>query len=94
MRRKLDRFGKLLGDVFRHELGHDLRAADFLDLQVHAAAGQVLQLFLQDFDVLPLLADDQARPGDVQHDLHLVARPLDLDPVDARLASSSSSGAS
>ena len=86
MRRKLDRFGQLLGDVFGHQLSLQLRPADFFNLQIDAAADQVLQLLLQQLDLLTLLADDQTGPSHVQHDLHFVARPLDLDLVDAGVA--------
>ena len=56
---------------------------DFLDLDVDPPADQVLQLVLQLLDLLTLAADDHARPGGVQDDLHFVARPLDLDLRDA-----------
>ena len=35
---------------------------------------------------LPLLADDQARPRHMEHHLDFIARPLDLNAVDARVA--------
>src|SRR5205807_2419574 len=59
--------------------------ANLFDLQVDSPAGKILQLLLQNLHVLPLLADDQARPRDIENDLHFVARPFDLDPINASL---------
>ena len=42
-----------------------------------------MQFVLQLIDLLTLAADDHARPGRVQDDLHFVARALDLDLRDA-----------
>ena len=65
VRRKLARFDKLLGNVFGHQLGHQLRPADLFDLDVDPPAGQVLQLVLQFLDLLPFAADQHAGPGRV-----------------------------
>ena len=71
--------GQLLGDVLGHQLGLNFRPGDFLDLDVDPPADQVLQLALQPLDLLPLAADDDARPRGVQDDLDFVAGPLDFD---------------
>src|SRR5690606_9957861 len=39
---------------------------------------QVLQLFLQLFDLGPLAANDHARTGRMEHHLHFIPSPLDL----------------
>ena len=82
MRRKLARLANWLSDVLGDQLSLQFRPADLFDLQVDAAADQVLQFGLQDLDLLSLLADDQTGTSDIHHHPHLVAGPLDLDPID------------
>src|SRR5262249_38675272 len=79
-------FLELLGDVFADELRVDLGAADLDNLDLDAAPGQALELFLELVDLRPLAADDDAGPRGRQKDRHGVARPFDLDLGDARVA--------
>jgi len=81
---------ELVGDVFRDELGLDLRPRHLLDLEIHAAAEKLLQLLLQPIDLLPLAADDHAGTRRVEDHLHFVAGPLDLHLRDRRRRDTSS----
>ena len=58
---------QLLGDVLGDQHGAAVRIVDFDDLQLHPAAGQILQLGLEPIDFLPLAADDDSGPGRVQN---------------------------
>ena len=78
-RRKLARLANCSAMSSATSWAYDFRPGDFLDLDVDPPADQVLQLVLQPLDLLPLAADDDARPGRVQDDLHFVAGALDLD---------------
>src|SRR5262249_51307011 len=76
---------ELLGDVLGHQLGVDLGLADLQDVQVHFAAGHLLEVAAQLFDVGALLADDDARTRGVNRDAGLLGRPLDHDAAHAGL---------
>src|SRR5579883_1448731 len=77
---------ELLGDILADQLRVDLRARDLHDLDLDAAAGEALKLFLKLLDLRPLAADDHTGPGRRQQHGHRVAGPLDLDLGDAREA--------
>src|SRR5215475_2665872 len=76
---------QLLRDVLRYQLGVDLRLADLEDVEMHLAAGHLLQVVAQLLDVGALLADDDAGARRVNGDARLLGRPLDDDAADAGL---------
>ncbi len=75
---------KLLGDIFGYQLGVKLRLAYFLDRQLHRPAGHARQFLAQAFDVLALLADDDARTRRVHRDRNVLRRTLDHNQAHGR----------
>src|SRR5690606_37040018 len=63
---------ELLGDRVGDQLSVDLGLADLFDVDVHGHAHQPLQVGLEDFDVLALLADHDARTSRVHRDARIL----------------------
>src|SRR5690625_2033477 len=76
---------QLLRDVFRDQLGIDLRLADFDDVQVHIAAGHLREVLTELLDVGALLPDHHAGAGRVDRHPRALCRTLDHDARHARL---------
>src|SRR4051794_10916325 len=76
--------GELLCNFFGHKMSLYLGPCNFFDLNIDAAADQVLQFILQLIDLLPLSANDDARPGGVKNNLHFITGALDFNLGDPR----------
>src|SRR5262249_12469650 len=76
--------GNLLSDALGDEPGVDLGDFDLFDFEMDLLSDLTLEQLAQAFDVGALLADDDARLGRVQCDVHLVRGPLELDARDPR----------
>src|SRR5690606_34806853 len=68
---------KLLRDRVGDQLSIDFRLADFFDVHVNRHAHQALQVGLEHFDVLALLADHDARTSRVNRDACILGGTLD-----------------
>src|SRR6516225_490851 len=75
---------ELQRNVLRHQLCVELRLVHFENIDVHVAAGALLDLLLQLVDLSALAADDDARTRSADDDAQLVAWTLDLNRADAR----------
>jgi hypothetical protein len=73
---------ELLRDRVGDQLRVDFRLADLFDVHVHRHAHDLGQLGLQDFDVLALLADHDARTRAVHGEARVLGRTLDDDAAD------------
>ena len=75
---------QLQGNRFRHELGVQFGAMNFLDVDVHFALGALLHVLFQLVDFRTLAANDDAGAGGINPDDQLVRGALDVDSADAR----------
>src|SRR5258705_6095688 len=76
---------QLLREPVRNQLRVEFRLADFLDVDVHGHMQQFLQLRLQRFDVLALLANDDTGARAEYGDLGVLRGALDDDFADRRV---------
>src|SRR5215813_8663756 len=75
---------KLQRDVLGYQLCIELWLVYFENVDVHVAAGALLDLLLQLVDLSALAADDDAGTRGADDDAQLVAGTLDLNRADAR----------
>src|SRR5579875_3780161 len=74
---------QLLGDALRDELRVGLRVLHLEDVEVDVLARELLEVAADPVGLRAASADDDARPGGVNVDVHPVTGALDLDPADA-----------
>src|SRR5574343_1135940 len=72
-----DPLDELLGDGVSDQLSIHFRLANFFDVHMHGHAHDALQISLQLFDVLALLADHNTRTGAENGDAGVLCRTLD-----------------